>query len=244
MSLTPAQISNVTFPRSTIGRRGYGEREVDDFLDEAARQLAELIEANDKLKQRLETSPPEGERQRTSPETDENLRLRRENIDLTSQVRRLEQRISTAAAETNSVGRTVALNDEEVHSILSTVEQAASEHLAEAGRRADKLRAEARAVAEELVRAASTKADSLKRSSEQRYQEAMDRLEIEQTALRQHIADLHCLEHDYRIRLQASIDVQLRYSEGQRRVTPSHTVASAEAGENTERRPAAIIRGS
>jgi DivIVA domain-containing protein len=54
MRLTPADVHNVAFSKPPIGKRGYNEDEVDQFLDFVEAELARLIEENGDLKQRVE----------------------------------------------------------------------------------------------------------------------------------------------------------------------------------------------
>src|SRR3954447_10429685 len=63
MPLTPADVHNVAFSKPPIGKRGYNEDEVDQFLDLVEDTLAQLQEENDDLRQHseeLEKSPKGG----------------------------------------------------------------------------------------------------------------------------------------------------------------------------------------
>lgn len=54
MPLTPADVHNVAFSKPPIGKRGYNEDEVDQFLDLVEDTLAEIQEENDELRQVVE----------------------------------------------------------------------------------------------------------------------------------------------------------------------------------------------
>src|SRR4051812_12594329 len=54
MRLTPADVHNVAFSKPPIGKRGYNEDEVDQFLDFVEAELARLIEENTDLKTRVD----------------------------------------------------------------------------------------------------------------------------------------------------------------------------------------------
>ncbi|MFT4124799.1 MAG: DivIVA domain-containing protein [Gordonia sp. (in: high G+C Gram-positive bacteria)] len=54
MRLTPADVHNVAFSKPPIGKRGYNEDEVDQFLDFVETELARLIDENSDLKQRVD----------------------------------------------------------------------------------------------------------------------------------------------------------------------------------------------
>ena len=53
MPLTPADVHNVAFSKPPIGKRGYNEDEVDQFLDLVEDTLAQLQDENDELRSRL-----------------------------------------------------------------------------------------------------------------------------------------------------------------------------------------------
>ncbi|EUA44165.1 divIVA domain protein [Mycobacterium xenopi 3993] len=53
MPLTPADVHNVAFSKPPIGKRGYNEDEVDAFLDLVEAELTRLIEENSDLRQRV-----------------------------------------------------------------------------------------------------------------------------------------------------------------------------------------------
>lgn len=54
MPLTPADVHNVAFGRPPIGKRGYSEDEVDQFLDLVEDTLQQLQDDNDDLQERNE----------------------------------------------------------------------------------------------------------------------------------------------------------------------------------------------
>ncbi len=55
MPLTPADVHNVAFSKPPIGKRGYNEDEVDQFLDLVEDTLAELEDEKEELRARLES---------------------------------------------------------------------------------------------------------------------------------------------------------------------------------------------
>lgn len=58
MPLTPADVHNVAFKKPPIGKRGYDEDEVDEFLDLIEAEFARLIEENNDLKGQIEGRGP------------------------------------------------------------------------------------------------------------------------------------------------------------------------------------------
>jgi DivIVA domain-containing protein len=225
MPLTPADVHNVAFKKPPIGKRGYDEDEVDAFLDEVERELARLIEENTDLKEQVERAqrsrPPVGATAGTAAGTAEadqdKARLGQENAELRQQLERcqgeLRQAQSRPAAE--PVPAVSAQGEgERALSVLMTAQRTANEHVADAKREADKTLTDARGKAEELTRDARTKADALEREARQRHQEAMGSLEVKRAALQKHIEELKAFEREYRTRLKAYLEGQLRDLDG------------------------------
>ncbi len=257
MPLTPADVHNVAFKKPPIGKRGYDEDEVDAFLDEVERELARLIEENNDLRAQLErahrsrpNTPPANQpvvpAQATGPSENEQ-RLARENSELKSQLQQLEQRLRQAAAQsvaqpTESLPvpmpipapmpaqQSPGADGEQALSVLMTAQRTANEHVADARREADKLLLDARAKADEVTREARVKADALEREARQRHQEAMGGLEMKRQALQKHIEELKAFEREYRTRLKAYLESQLRDLDGRGAAIESDSGRAAGGG--------------
>lgn len=93
-------------------------------------------------------------------------------------------------------------------------QRTADDHVSDARREADKVLGEARSKADEVTRDARAKADALERDARQRHQEAISGLDAKRTALQQHIDTLKQFEREYRTRLKAYLESQLRDLEG------------------------------
>lgn len=221
MPLTPADVHNVAFKKPPIGKRGYDEEEVDAFLDEVERELARLIEENNELRAQLERGG--GGRVPAGPGADP--RLAAENADLKAQIDRVQR--DKAAAD--QAARAMQAELEQIRSqggpvggdgeqqalrVLMMAQRTADDHVNDARREADKLLSDARSKAEEVTREARAKADALERDARQRHQEAMGGLDAKRTALQQHIETLKQFEREYRTRLKAYLESQLRDLEG------------------------------
>ena len=98
--------------------------------------------------------------------------------------------------------------------VLMMAQRTADDHVADARREADKLLSEARTKAEEVTRDSRAKADALERDARQRHQEAMGGLDAKRTALQKHIEELKQFEREYRTRLKAYLESQLRDLDG------------------------------
>jgi DivIVA domain-containing protein len=223
MPLTPADVHNVTFKKPPIGKRGYGEEEVDAFLDELEQELTRLIEENNDLRTQLERGGGRG-RAPAGPSADP--RLAAELGDVRSQLDRVQR--DKAAAE--QAARAMRAELEQVRSrggpvvggdgerralpVLAMAQRSADDHVNDARREADKLLSDARSKAEEVTREAQAKADALERNARQRHQEAMGGLDAKCTAAQKHIEELRAFERDYRTRLKTYLDSQLRDLDG------------------------------
>lgn len=220
MPLTPADVHNVAFKKPPIGKRGYDEEEVDAFLDEVERELARLIEENNELRAQVERG---GRGAPVGPGAD--ARLAAELNELKAQVERLQR--EKAAAEQHARALQAELEqlraqgpmtagdgEQQALRVLMMAQRTADDHVSDARREADKLLNEARTKAEEVTREARAKADALERDARQRHQEAMGGLDAKRTALQKHIEELKQFEREYRTRLKAYLESQLRDLDG------------------------------
>src|SRR5437762_2238941 len=224
MPLTPADVHNVAFKKPPIGKRGYDEEEVDAFLDEVERELARLIEENNELRASAERGGGGRPAGPVGPGGDP--RLAQENAELKAQLDRLNRDKSAAEQaaramqaeldQARSQGGPVISGDGEQQAlrVLMMAQRTADDHVADARREADKLLSDARAKAEEVTREARAKADALERDARQRHAEAMGGLDQKRTALQKHIEELKQFEREYRTRLKAYLESQLRDLDG------------------------------
>ncbi len=219
MPLTPADVHNVAFKKPPIGKRGYDEEEVDAFLDEVERELARLIEENSELRAQAERGgggrPAAG---------GGDPRLAQENVELKAQLDRInrekaaaEQAARSMQAELEQIrgqGGPMAGGggdgEQQALRVLMMAQRTADDHVSDARREADKLLSDARTKAEEVTRESRSKAEALERDARQRHAEAMGGLEAKRTALQKHIEELKQFEREYRTRLKAYLESQLR----------------------------------
>jgi len=221
MPLTPADVHNVAFKKPPIGKRGYDEEDVDAFLDEVERELARLIEENNELRAQVERGGRGG-----APSGAGDPRLAAELNELKAQLDRVqrdkvaaEQAARAMQAELEQVratggGPVAGDGEQQALRVLMMAQRTADDHVNDARREADKLLSDARSKAEEVTREARAKADALERDARQRHQEAMGGLETKRTALQKHIEELKQFEREYRTRLKAYLESQLRDLDG------------------------------
>jgi DivIVA domain-containing protein len=238
MPLTPADVHNVAFKKPPIGKRGYDEEEVDAFLDEVERELARLIEENNELRAQVER----GGRGGPPPGPGADPRLGAELNDLKAQLDRVqrdkaaaEQAARAMQAELEQIraqGGPVVGGDGEQQAlrVLMMAQRTADDHVSDARREADKLLSDARTKADEVTREARAKADALERDARQRHQEAMGGLDAKRTALQKHIEELKQFEREYRTRLKAYLESQLRDLDGRGQGLEAELTRTAEDG--------------
>jgi len=221
MPLTPADVHNVAFKKPPIGKRGYDEEEVDAFLDEVERELARLIEENNELRAQLERggggrgvpSGPGGDPRLAAELSDMKAqldRVQREKAAAEQAARSMQAELEQARSQGGGMSGGAGDGEQQALRVLMMAQRTADDHVNDARREADKLLSDARTKAEEVTREARAKADALERDARQRHQEAMGGLDAKRSALQKHIEELKQFEREYRTRLKAYLESQLR----------------------------------
>ncbi|MEJ3747725.1 DivIVA domain-containing protein [Actinomycetes bacterium KLBMP 9797] len=225
MPLTPADVHNVAFKKPPIGKRGYDEEEVDAFLDEVERELARLIEENNELRAQVERGGGRGGAP-AGPGADPRLaaelndlkaqldRTQRDKQAAEQAARAMQAELEQVRSSGGPVGGVGGDGEQQALRVLMMAQRTADDHVADARREADKLLSDARSKAEEVTREARAKADALERDARQRHQEAMGGLDAKRSALQKHIEELKQFEREYRTRLKAYLESQLRDLDG------------------------------
>ncbi|AKK11450.1 DivIVA-like cell division protein Wag31 [Corynebacterium uterequi] len=116
MQLTPADVHNVAFSKPPIGKRGYNEDEVDQFLDLVEDSLAQLQDENERLRAELDragsmpaepipAAAPAVDESRIRREVEEDLRRSYEAqlVDARRAIKRAEEEAKAARAEAEAV---------------------------------------------------------------------------------------------------------------------------------------------
>ncbi len=115
--------------------------------------------------------------------------------------------------------------------VLMMAQRTADEHVSDARREADKLLTDARSKSDELTRDARAKAEALERDARQRHQEVLSSLDSKRTALQKHIEELKQFEREYRTRLKAYLESQLRDLDGRGQGIEAELTRQAANGE-------------
>ena len=216
MPLTPADVRNKQFSTTRL-RPGYDEEEVDAFLDEVEAELDRLIQENEELRAKLAEvlrggkapvalnaphaeQPPEHiqppEPQRIEPE-------RRPQEAVMMGMKPAEDNMDTAA-------RVLALAQQTADQAIADARREADETLGRARREADELLTKARRQSEQITSDARARAESLERDAQERHRQAMGSLVQSREELERRVDDLRAFEREYRSRLKAYLEGQLR----------------------------------
>jgi DivIVA domain-containing protein len=215
MPLTPADVRNKQFSTTRL-RPGYDEEEVDAFLDEVEAELDRLIQENEELRAKLaevlrggkqpvalnaphaEPVPEliQPEPQRLEPE-------RRPQEAVMMGMKPVEDNMDTAA-------RVLALAQQTADQAIADARREADETLGRARREADDILTKARRQSEQITSDARARAESLERDAQERHRQAMGSLVQSREELERRVDDLRAFEREYRSRLKAYLEGQLR----------------------------------
>jgi DivIVA domain-containing protein len=211
MPLTPADVRNKQFSTTRL-RPGYDEEEVDAFLDEVEAALDELIQENEELRAKLADAmrgrapvslTPQPEVSEIMPEPVRHEPERQPEPVMISRPRPAEDNMDTAA-------RVLALAQQTADQAIADARREADETLGRARREADDILTKARRQAEQVTSDARARAESLERDAQERHRQAMGSLVQSREELERRVDDLRAFEREYRSRLKAYLEGQLR----------------------------------
>jgi DivIVA domain-containing protein len=223
MPLTPADVRNKQFSTTRL-RPGYDEEEVDAFLDEVEAELDRLIQENEELRAKLAEvlrgggkpgipalSSPLSDQTKTDlmgPEPPMSpmspMESRRESMMMGGMGHSsVEDNMDTAA-------RVLSLAQQTADQAIADARREADETLNRARREADDVLTKARRQAEQITGDARARAESLERDAQERHRQAMGSLVQQREELERRVDDLRAFEREYRSRLKAYLEGQLR----------------------------------
>jgi DivIVA domain-containing protein len=219
MPLTPADVRNKQFSTTRL-RPGYDEEEVDAFLDEVEAELDRLIQENEELRAKLAevlrgggkpamalSSPLSDPRPDTMapepPTMVEQQPMRRPEPMMMDRQYHAEDNMDTAA-------RVLSLAQQTADQAIADARREADETLGRARREADEVLTKARRQAEQITGDARARAESLERDAQERHRQAMGSLVTQREELERRVDDLRAFEREYRSRLKAYLEGQLR----------------------------------
>ena len=210
MALTPQDVRDKKFT-TTRFKPGYDEDEVDAFLDEVEAELSQLVTENTVLRDRvtvLEAAPP-------------------------SAVDQAHGDLATAAAPVDELPAAAltgpnAEMEEMLRRTLLLAQRTADQAVAEAQAEAERVKAEAQAHAERLVGEAKTEAERHEREATARREAAVAAIEADRRSIEAQVEALRGFEREYRTRLKAYLELQLRELDTVGRSTASAAAAPPE----------------
>ncbi|WCI09305.1 DivIVA domain-containing protein [Arthrobacter sp. OVS8] len=213
MALTPEDVVNKRF-QPTKFREGYDQDEVDDFLDEIVVELRRLNQENDELRKKLAelgagtpassaAAAPVVEKVPAPVKADKDKedRAKAEAEAKAAEAAKAaevakKKEAEQAAAPARSAATPAA---ESAAGLLAMAQQMHDKHVADGEQQRDKIIAEAQIEASSLVNDAQEKSRKI-----------LGALEQQRSVLERKVEQLRGFERDYRSRLKAYIEGQLR----------------------------------
>jgi DivIVA domain-containing protein len=228
MPLTPADVRNKQFSTTRL-RPGYDEEEVDAFLDEVEAELDRLIQENEELRAKLAeclrgkvpamAAPivePKPEMTAHMPEPPKPPEKEPEpvmgGLGMPAAPPQPPQKPVPAPGEDNmdTAARVLALAQQTADQAIADARREADETLGRARREAEDILGKARRQSEQIVSEARNRAETLERDAQDRHRQAMGSLVQQREELERMVDELHGFEREYRSRLKAYLEGQLR----------------------------------
>lgn len=211
MALTPEDVVNKRF-QPTKFREGYDQDEVDDFLDEIVVELRRLNQENDELRKKLAESgagtpassaaaAPVVEKVPAPVKAEKDDRAKAEAEAKAAEVAKAAELAKKKEAEQAAAPARGAATPsaESAAGLLAMAQQMHDKHVADGEQQRDKIIAEAQIEASSLVNDAQEKSRKI-----------LGALEQQRSVLERKVEQLRGFERDYRSRLKAYIEGQLR----------------------------------
>src|SRR6266542_2386224 len=211
MPLTPADVRNKQFSTTRL-RPGYDEEEVDTFLDEVEAELDRLIQENEELRAKLAECLRGKVPALTSPVIEPKPDLMAPEPPALEPKQPEPAMMGMPPAEDNmdTAARVLALAQQTADQAIADARREADETLGRARREADEILGKARRQAEQITSDARARAESLERDAQERHRQAMGSLVQQREELERRVDDLRAFEREYRSRLKAYLEGQLR----------------------------------
>ncbi|TDK24180.1 DivIVA domain-containing protein [Arthrobacter crusticola] len=196
MALTPEDVVNKRF-QPTKFREGYDQDEVDDFLDEIVVELRRLNQENEELRRRLSDAPAGTASTGTVPAP---VAASTKTEEVREEEKRPEPAKPEPRVETASPAAVpAAASAESAAGVLAMAQKLHDEYVNAGVEQRDKIIAEAQIEASSLVNDAQDKS-----------RKVLGALEQQKSVLERKVEQLRSFERDYRSRLKAYIEGQLR----------------------------------
>ncbi|MET4096554.1 DivIVA domain-containing protein [Arthrobacter sp. UYCu712] len=208
MALTPEDVVNKRF-QPTKFREGYDQDEVDDFLDEIVVELRRLNQENDELRKKLAESGAGTPASSTAaapvvekvpaPVKADKEKEERAKAEAEAKAAEAAKKKEAEKAPAPAPARASTPAAESAAGLLAMAQQMHDKHVADGEQQRDKIIAEAQIEASSLVNDAQEKSRKI-----------LGALEQQRSVLERKVEQLRGFERDYRSRLKAYIEGQLR----------------------------------
>ncbi|MBB6404964.1 DivIVA domain-containing protein [Arthrobacter sp. AZCC_0090] len=210
MALTPEDVVNKRF-QPTKFREGYDQDEVDDFLDEIVVELRRLNQENDELRKKLAeggnpvpasaVSAPVVEKVPAPVKADKDAQAKAEAEAKAAEADKKKEPVAAvpAAPAPAGIAAVGSPSAESAAGLLAMAQQMHDKHVADGEQQKEKIIAEAQIEASSLVNDAQDKSRKI-----------LGALEQQRSVLERKVEQLRGFERDYRSRLKAYIEGQLR----------------------------------
>jgi DivIVA domain-containing protein len=215
MPLTPADVRNKQFSTTRL-RPGYDEEEVDAFLDEVEVELDRLIQENEELRAKLAESLRGGKvpmSALSSPLAESAPEMMAPEPPRPPEPERMPEpprMMPPVEDNMDTAARVLALAQQTADQAIADARREADETLGRARREADDILGKARRQAEQITSDARARAESLERDAQERHRQAMGSLVQQREELERRVDDLRAFEREYRSRLKAYLEGQMR----------------------------------
>lgn len=209
MPLTPEDVQKKEFTTVRL-REGYDVDEVDDFLDEVQSELDRLQRENEELRDKLSAVTrggglvsavePIAARQGEGPKPPPSAGAPSPSA--------APPAFNTQPSE--AAAKVLALAQRTADELVADAKSEADRLLSDARQRADKVDAEIKAKVNKIEQDARQRAESIEQEAAQRRQDVFGALEAECSQLERRRDELRDFEREYRSRLKAYLQAELR----------------------------------
>jgi len=211
MPLTPEDVHKKTFTPVRL-REGYDMGEVDQFLDEVEAELTRLHRESDDLRAKL-AAPATAKPGAAAPPPPAQAAQAPEPAQIPEPV--ASPAVRSVPEASSAAARLLEIATNNADQLVNEAQNEADGILGSARTKAERLEGDARSKAEQMESAARTRAQQLESETATRRQQLVGELERDKESMTRELDDLRAFEREYRSRLRAYFQSQLRALEGQ-----------------------------